>query len=113
MAVLGMVIAFRSVMARPWSHDASWLRRPAERLTGDGHFPSGVVAKRRPGPLPGRPQAGGQVERRALLVVADADPVLERRDLPDPGELAAQQRRVQADDDRGGVAGRRRSPQPE
>ena len=79
-AVGGGRVAGRSAAAR-WLA-AGWTR-PARG--------SGVVAERGPGLRPGRPQAGGQVDRRTLLVVADAQAVLERGDPPDVSELAAQE----------------------
>src|ERR1700722_910957 len=74
---------------------------------------SGGVAERGPGPGPARAQAGGQVDGRALLVVADAEAVLEGADPPHVRELSAQETRVHAHRDRGGVTGWWRAPEPE
>src|SRR5580704_6179608 len=83
------------------------------RSAAAGYLWSGVVAERRPGPGPRLPEPGGQVDRRALLVVLDPQAVVERRDLVHVPELAAQEGRVQVDRDRGPVRGRRWPPQPE
>src|ERR1700722_4036669 len=74
---------------------------------------SGIVAERGPSPGPRFPQPGGQVDRRALLVVRDPHAVVERGDPAHVEELAAQEGRVQADHDRGTVRRRRGTPQPE
>src|ERR1039457_6630811 len=74
---------------------------------------SGIVAERGPGLGPRFPQSGGQVDRRALLIVTDPQAVVERGDLAHVKELAAQEGRVQVDHDRGAVRGRRWPPQPE
>src|SRR5262249_13624157 len=60
---------------------------------------SGVVAEGGPSLCPRRPQPGGQIDRHALLVIADSDAVAERRDLPHSSEHSAQQRRVKVDGD--------------
>src|SRR5215813_2396987 len=74
---------------------------------------SGVVAERGPGLGPGLAQAADQVDRRALLVVVDAEAVAERGHLADLAELLVQQERVQADGQGGGGGRRRRAPEPE
>src|SRR5260221_14191752 len=74
---------------------------------------SRVVAERWPGSLPVGAEPGGQVDPRALLVVGDADAVVEDRDQPDGCELAPQQPRVDVHRDRGGRRPGRRGPQPE
>src|SRR5689334_22927361 len=80
-------------------------RRPAGgsggRSPGGHGAVSAVVAERGPGPRPGRPQARGDVDLHALLVVADAHAVPERAGEPDVGELAVEKRRVQVHRDGG------------
>src|ERR1700689_5392175 len=52
---------------------------------------SGEVLESGPGRGPGRLQPGHQVDRDALLVVADPEPVVEGGDFPDVGELAPEE----------------------
>src|SRR5215831_12394622 len=74
---------------------------------------SGEVAQQRPCLCPAGAQPGRAVDDRPLLVVADAQAVVEDGDQPDGGEQPPQQRRVDVDGDGRPVAGRWRAPVPE
>src|SRR4029077_5400038 len=81
-------------------------------MTPSGRGSRGLP-ERGPGPAPRRPQPGGEIDRRSLLVVVDAEAVPERGDAADVGELAAEQSGVDVHRDRRGVSGGRRAPDPE
>src|SRR5216683_5291349 len=66
---------------------------------------SGVVAECGPAFPPWGLQPGHEEDLRALLVVADTQPVPERGDQADVGELAAEEGRVQVHRYGGGVGG--------
>src|SRR5229473_6935248 len=74
---------------------------------------SGEVLERGPHLRPGRLQPAHQVDRGTLLIVADTEPVVERGDLPDAGELALEEGRIHAHGDGRTVLGRWRPPEPE
>src|SRR2546429_5289838 len=75
--------------------------------SGRGRRPgwSGVIAEGGPDAGPGGAQAGRDVDRRALLVVLDAEAVVVGGDLADDRELAAQHAQVRVDREDAGVPG--------
>src|SRR5215831_3100197 len=87
--------------------------RPSVEEVALGPAGSGEVAHQRPRRYPAGAQPAGPVDDGALLVVADAQAVVEDGDLPDGGEQPPQQRRVDVDGDGLPVAGRGRAPVPE
>src|ERR1017187_3280926 len=88
-------------------------RPPLAGAAAEGSLGSGEVLEGRPGLGPGGLQPGHQVDRGALLVVADPEPVGECSDLPHVAELASKEGGIHVHGDRRAVPGRGRAPEPE